>query len=133
MKVLLSIKPKYAYKIFDGTKKYEFRRTIFKNKKVTKIIVYASAPVSKVIGEFDIETVLQEKIGKLWQETKKYSGITEDFYYSYFKGKDMGFAIKIKQAKRYKKDYCIQEKFGVKPPQSFRYINELNKKKEVKA
>lgn len=31
MKVLLSIKPKYANAIFAGTKKFEFRRSIFKN------------------------------------------------------------------------------------------------------
>jgi predicted transcriptional regulator len=32
MKVILSIKPEYAFKIFDGTKKFEFRRVIFKKK-----------------------------------------------------------------------------------------------------
>ena len=32
MKVLLSIKPEFAEKIFNGTKKYEFRKSIFKNK-----------------------------------------------------------------------------------------------------
>ena len=34
MKVLLSIKPEFAEKIFDGTKLYEFRRSIFKNKNI---------------------------------------------------------------------------------------------------
>ena len=31
MKVVLSIKPEFANKIFDGTKKFEFRKSIFKN------------------------------------------------------------------------------------------------------
>lgn len=30
MKVLLSIKPEYVEKILDGTKKFEFRKGIFK-------------------------------------------------------------------------------------------------------
>ena len=30
MKILLSIKPEFAEKIFSGSKKYEFRRRIFK-------------------------------------------------------------------------------------------------------
>ena len=38
MKVLLSIKPEFAEKIFNGTKKYEFRKSIFKNKDVDKVI-----------------------------------------------------------------------------------------------
>lgn len=59
MKVILSIKPQFAEKIFDGSKKYEFRRTLFKNKKVKIVIVYASAPISKIIGEFEIDEILK--------------------------------------------------------------------------
>lgn len=122
MKVLLSIKPEFAMKIFDGTKKYEFRRILFKNSDVRKVIVYASAPISRVIGEFDIETVIQKEVQELWNETAELSGITKDFYDSYFEGKEEGFAIKVKKAKRYKTDFCIQEKFGKRAPQSFVYV-----------
>ena len=54
MRVLLSIKPEFALKIFDGSKRYEYRRSIFKRGGVTKIVVYASDPIQKVIGEFKI-------------------------------------------------------------------------------
>ena len=30
MKILLSIKPEFAERIFDGSKKYEFRKVIFR-------------------------------------------------------------------------------------------------------
>ena len=30
MKILLSIKPEYAHKIFSGEKKFEYRKIIFK-------------------------------------------------------------------------------------------------------
>ena len=60
--VLLSIKPEFAEKIFDGTKKFEFRKTIFKNNNVQKVIVYASSPVQKVIGEFSIEDILNDDV-----------------------------------------------------------------------
>lgn len=122
MKVLLSIKPEFALKIFEGSKKYEFRRTLFKNQDVDKIIVYASAPISQVIGEFDIEDVIQKDIEELWAETQDYSGISKEFYDSYFEGKEEGFAIKVKKAKKYKTFLDLKEKFGVKPPQSFLYL-----------
>jgi predicted transcriptional regulator len=32
-------------------KKYEFRKVVFKNPKVKTVVVYASSPVQKVIGE----------------------------------------------------------------------------------
>ncbi len=60
MKVLLSIKPEFAFKIFNGTKKYEYRRTIFKKCEVTIVLVYATYPIQKVIGEFEIGEILHE-------------------------------------------------------------------------
>ena len=60
--VLLSIKPEFAKKIFAGTKKFEFRKSIFKYQNINKIIVYASSPVKKVIGEFLIDKILIDDI-----------------------------------------------------------------------
>lgn len=79
MKVVLSIKPEYAFKIFDGTKKFEFRKAIFKNSNVKSIIVYASSPVQKVIGEFEIGKIFNNDLETLWDLTKEHSGITEAF------------------------------------------------------
>ena len=36
MKVLLSIKPEYVDKIFSGEKRYEYRKSMFKNKNIDK-------------------------------------------------------------------------------------------------
>ena len=124
MKVILSIKPEFAFKIFEETKKFEFRRSIFKNKNVKSIIVYASSPTKKVIGEFEIEEILTDNLANLWEETKSFSGITEEFYYKYFTNKQKGFAIKIKNTKKYLEPKCLKDDFKVLPPQSFVYWNE---------
>jgi predicted transcriptional regulator len=121
MKVVLSIKPEFAYKIFAGTKKFEFRKAIFKNENIKSVIVYASSPVQKVIGEFEIDEVLKHDLGTLWDLTEEYSGISKEFYYEYFANKDQGFAIKIKKTKKYKKPKCLREDFNLLPPQSFAY------------
>jgi predicted transcriptional regulator len=122
MKVLLAMKPQYAEKIFRGEKKYEFRRTIFKNKAVKKVIVYASSPVRKVIGEFEIGNILTDNIDALWQQTKEHSGISEELFFQYFTDKSTGHAIQIKNVKRYRKPLCIRTDFAVAPPQSFLYL-----------
>ena len=101
MTVLLSIKPEFAEKIFDGTKKYEFRKSIFKNTNVKTVIVYASSPVQKVIGEFTIDRILNDDLSTIWNETERHAGITHDFYMSYFANKEKAYAIKIRNAKRY--------------------------------
>ena len=122
MSVLLSIKPKYADLIFSGEKHYEFRRTIFKTRPVKRVVVYASSPVSKIIGEFEIAEILSLKLPELWDRTMEYAGIDKDFYDKYFSGKDSGYAIKIKKTNKYKK-YKELKDFNIKQaPQSFAYI-----------
>ncbi|MFA5971923.1 MAG: ASCH domain-containing protein [Lentimicrobiaceae bacterium] len=125
MRVLLSIKPEYAEKIFDGTKKYEFRRSVFKNHDVKTVVVYASSPVQQVIGEFEIEKILNYDLHKLWEKTKEFSGISERFFFEYFINKEKGFAIKIKCTKRYDKALSLKEDFNVTPPQSFMYLERI--------
>ena len=58
MKVLLSIKPEFVEKIFAGTKKYEFRKSLFKKSGVKYVVIYASAPIKRVVGEFEIDDIL---------------------------------------------------------------------------
>lgn len=122
MKVLLSIKPEFAFKIFDGTKKFEFRKTIFKNKAVKTIVVYASSPIQKVIGEFEIEKILNYDLETLWSLTQNDSGISEDFFYEYFGDKERGYAIEIKNTKKYSSPKNLQKEFNILPPQSFAYL-----------
>lgn len=122
MKVVLSIKPEFANKIFDGSKKYEFRKAIFKNDKIKTVIVYASSPVQQVIGEFEIEKIIIHDIDTLWEMTQHYSGISEDYFYQYFADKEMGYAIKIKKTKKYKIPKCLRADFNLLPPQSFAYF-----------
>jgi len=122
MKVLLSIKPEFADLIFNGEKKYEFRRTIFKNQGIKTIIIYVSSPVQRVVGEIEIESVLNHDLDTLWQITKEFSGIQKSFFYKYFKEKRMGYALKIRKTKKYKVPLSLYENYGVTPPQSFRYL-----------
>lgn len=121
MTVLLSIKPEFAWLIFDGTKKFEYRKTIFK-RKVEKVVVYASSPISKVIGEFTIEEVLFDDLSELWDKTQHHSGISEQFFYSYFTDKEKGYAIKIRDFTIYEDPQSLHDIYGVHPTQSFVYL-----------
>lgn len=122
MEVLLSIKPEFANKIFNWEKIYEFRKSIFKNNWIKKIIVYSSSPVQKVIWEFEIDFIIAESPKSLWKKTKKWSWISETFFYKYFENKEIGYAIKIKKSKIYKEPKCIKKDYNKIPPQSFLYL-----------
>ena len=121
-KILLSIKPEYANKILSGEKRYEFRRAIFKDQSVKKVIIYASSPVQRVIGEFTIGGILSKGLSQLWQDTKADAGIDKEFYDSYFIGKEKGYAIHIESFKKYKSSRLLETYNVSFPPQSFCYL-----------
>ena len=122
MKVILSIRPEYVQKIFGGTKKFEFRRSIFKNKRVTSVIVYASAPVQRVVGEFGIGKIVCDSPESLWKMAKSVAGISHDQLMAYFDGKRRGYAIEIINPVRYEISKDLRRDFGCRPPQSFVYV-----------
>jgi predicted transcriptional regulator len=122
-RVLLSIKPEFANQIFAGTKRFEFRRTIFRSEKVTTVVVYASSPVQRVIGEFSIERIIALEPSELWQKTNKHGGIQKEHFDRYFSDKDTGFAIQISKPILYKRPKLIESVCNTtQPPQSFRYL-----------
>jgi predicted transcriptional regulator len=124
MDVLLSVRPHFAERIFDGTKKYEYRKTIFSRADVQKVVVYASSPVKKIVGEFHIAEIIWDKPELLWLKTCGFAGINRDFFLRYFTGKDKGYAINIKHSKRYEAPVNPWDVLpGFTPPQSFMYID----------
>lgn len=124
MRVLMSIKPEYAEKIFSGEKKYEFRRAIFQRNDVDTIIVYASSPIQRVVGEFHIGGILMMTPQELWKSTQSSSGISKSGFDAYFEGKYVGYAIQIGRVKQYENQLFLSE-FGKKyPPQSFCYVED---------
>lgn len=123
MKVLLAIKPEYADKIFAGIKKFEFRKTIFKDKTVKQVVVYASSPVKRVIGEFEIDEIISMEKEALWSKTYQSAGISKSLFDTYFDRKELAHAIKIKATKKYKTPLELNNDFQIKfAPQSFVYI-----------
>ncbi len=124
MRILLSIKPEFADKILSGEKCFEFRKVIPRNKGIHTVVIYATMPVGKIIGEFQIDSIISEPPTKLWKITQDGAGINQIFFDQYFKNREMGHAIKIKFYKRYDMPIMLTEvlKNGV-PPQSFVYLN----------
>lgn len=120
-RALLSVKPNFADAIIRGKKKYEFRRNIF-SRQVDVVLVYATVPVGRVVAEFDVCSVISETLPTLWKRTQKYAGIDSECFWEYFSGKDFGHAIEIGKVRPYKIPFCPVKEFGIRPPQSFVYL-----------
>lgn len=123
MKVLLSIKPEYAEKIFNGEKQFEFRKAIFSDPDVDTVVVYATMPVGKVIGEFKIAEVHSGAPADIWLKTEMKSGISRKFFSEYFFGRKRAYAIEVGETKIFEVPKTVLEILGRStPPQSFAYL-----------
>ena len=123
MNILLSIKPEYVDEILRGRKTYEFRRIIFKNRKIGRIYIYATSPVSKIVGSFTIGKIIEASPNMLWKKCRNNAGLSKKDFFDYFKGTKKGFAIQICSVEQFDKPvdpYRAMEDFSA--PQSFYYL-----------
>ena len=123
MKILLSIKPEFAELILSGKKSYEFRRVRFRNPMVRSALIYATRPIGKVIGQFDIREVISGSPSSVWRRTRSHAGVTHSLFSTYFEGRPVAHAFAVANIKRYRRPVELTEfvPSGV-VPQSFRYV-----------
>jgi type I restriction enzyme S subunit len=126
MDVLLSIKPRYVKSIFEREKRYEFRKTIFKNRGINRIFIYSSSPVKKIVGTFEIGGILEDHPVDLWDTVKEFAGIDNRDFFAYFEGKSRAFAIEIQNPQEFGDPIDPYERMpGFVPPQSYCYMDGL--------
>ena len=122
--ILLSIKPKYVSAILDGTKKYEFRKQIYRDRSRETIFIYASSPTKRIVACFRPGIIIEGHPDYLWEQFWDVSGIDEEAFFEYFAGKENGFAIRIDDLEKFGTPIDPHEIFNrFVAPQSFRYVN----------
>jgi predicted transcriptional regulator len=127
--VVLSIRPLYSQKIFEGTKTVELRRRFpISAPRGTIAYIYSSSPVRAMIGSTEIEAVSKLPVGEIWKRFGKMAQISKTDFDDYFAGLTEGFALKISNARPFTRPLDLTElrdRFGFEPPQSFLYANSI--------
>jgi len=118
---LLSIKPNYANAILDGRKKVEFRKRPFK-RAVTHVVIYATAPMKRIIGWFRTKRYEQMSPADLWERFATVGGISHDEFQAYFSGSESGVAIHVERPRRLKAPLALSRICSTVPPQSYKYL-----------
>lgn len=126
--LLLSIHPRFAEAIFDGTKKVELRRRSPKLVADDEVVVYATVPTAAVLGKFTVKSVDSSELHDLWQLTRKVAAVSNLEFDAYFDGLDKGVGIWIAKTQRYSSSVSLTELrnsiAGFHPPQGFRYLSD---------
>ncbi len=120
----LPIKPVYANRILDGSKKYEFRRSRLRQD-ITHVVIYSTSPVKKIVGVAEVGGVTAASVSAAWEQTREDAGISQDDFNEYFAGAKSAVFISLRRVVRLKKELDpIEVRSGFKVPQSFAYVDE---------
>lgn len=119
---LLSIHPAFADAILEGRKKVEFRRRPF-GRPVRYILVYATSPVSALVGFFTVSRVVADSPRALWARYGEVGCIEEPKFLQYYEGCESAIAIYVRSPVAFERpmDLAVLG-LGAVPPQSYRYI-----------
>ena len=119
-KILISIKPEYVKLILSGEKQYEYRKRIPTN--VETAVIYATAPVKKIVGEIQIDEVLSIPPKDLWKKTHIHSGLTNEKFFQYFNRMSIAHALSIKEVIIYEHPMELSALNIKRAPQSWQYL-----------
>ena len=125
--VLLSIRPKYSRKLFNGTKRVELRRVAPKLREGDTVFVYVSSPIKELQGKFQVEQVIEATPDQLWATVKHDAGLSKQEFDNYYKGAAVAYGIYLRTPVSIREPLSLNELrrlwSGFHPPQSFKYLS----------
>ena len=130
--IILSIHPKYAEAILNGSKTVEFRK---KNipRHIHHVVLYATSPVCKVVGYFAVREIVASTPDKAWECFDGNGGITHDVFNKYYADSDLSVALVVKHTWRLMRQLALDLVDGESnPPNSFRYLDEKDLERLVR-
>ena len=126
--LILSIKPKYADKILNGSKTIELRKSL--PKKVGKgspLLIYVTTPKKSIQAICEIDDIVDSTPNELWEIVKEKAGISKKEYNSYYSTNKRASAIFLRNVEPFEIPISlsqIRSKFpNFSPPQTFKYIS----------
>jgi predicted transcriptional regulator len=119
----MAIHPQYAEAILDGSKQVEFRKRPLAAD-VTTVVIYATAPVRRLVGEFQVKDTLSGSPADLWTSVGDLGAIDAVSYRSYYEGTNIATGLVIGGTRRYRKRLALDD-LDPEPaiPQSFSYLS----------
>ena len=127
-KLLLSIRPKFAEMILNGSKRVELRRIGPRITAGDHVYLYVSSPVRALAGKFVVDGVAAAPVDSLWEAVKEHAGISREHFDNYYSGVTHGHAIFVKTSSRLPSpiglDVLRRIWRGFRPPQSYAYLSD---------
>lgn len=125
--LLLSIKPEFVEKIFNGEKNIELRKSSPNVVSGDLVVIYSTKPVKAVIGICTVKEIIKMTPSRMWELHSKNLGIDKKRFWEYYENIDQSVGIVLTSIQKFE-DHISLESLKKKnpmfqPPQTFRYYN----------
>ncbi|WGL59429.1 ASCH domain-containing protein [Pigmentibacter sp. JX0631] len=121
--ILLSLHPDFALKILEGKKRLEFRRRFPILPTGTKVYIYATKPVGKILGECQILSIkkIEAQFADFYIQK---SGDNREEVLNYIRGLQEFIVLEIRNPIKLNEPAFIQDLFSEikRAPMSFCYV-----------
>ena len=123
---LLSVRPRFAEALLDGSKTVEIRRRRAHIASGSVCLVYASSPVRALVGAIRVKTTDTDTPDALWRRWGDTTGLRRDEYETYLVGSSHPCAIVVGAATRFAGPVTLRElrrrQKAFVTPQSYRFL-----------
>ena len=123
--LLLSLRPRFADAILNGTKTIEIRRRPINAAPGTQVILYASSPQMAVVGTARLAELTVCAPDEGWRRFHRTFGLTRPEYDAYLDGTPAAHLLHLARVNRLNQPLPLHElrqQAPFQPPQSFRYV-----------
>jgi len=123
--LLLSVRPRYAESIMNGSKTAEIRRQRPSVELGAPVIIYATQPVAAVVGSARIVDVHHGSPSDVWADHHDALGISQDEFDDYVAGVRAAYVLTLDEVLRLAAPLTLDEMrtaSGFHPPRSYRYV-----------
>jgi predicted transcriptional regulator len=118
----MSIHPEYAEAIISGRKRAEFRKRPLADD-IDLVLIYATAPVSAIIGWFTVRETVKTTPKSIWNSLHDVAGISWSEFSAYYSDCSEAVALLVGEAKRLSRPMGLKDLTPQPPtPQSFNYL-----------
>ena len=125
--VLLSVRPRFARALLDGTKTAEVRRRFPSLPSGTTLYIYSTTPDRAVLGTVELDTIDRPPVRDVWDKYQDKIEIDQDTLNHYLMDVESPAILCITNPRPWEQHpslTALRDRLGLRPPQSFRYLSE---------
>jgi predicted transcriptional regulator len=124
--IVLSLRPRFADAILNGSKTAELRRQRVNAPPGTPVILYSSSPVMAVVGTARIAAIQTSPPDQAWRHYRHRLGLSRDEFNTYLDGSSIACVLELATVQTLDSPLPLHQlrlTATFQPPQSYRYLS----------